>query len=73
MSADLRYREIKTKLTAKSSQALGILTARTGLSETDIVNRALQIYAYVEAEQAAGRQILSHDAEKGATDVLRWF
>ena len=66
------YREIKTKLTAKSSKALGALTARTGLSEVDIVNRALQIYAYIEEEQAAGRQILSHD-EKGSTDVLRWF
>jgi hypothetical protein len=68
---DLRYREIKAKLTAKSSQALGELSARTGLSEVDIVNRALQIYAYIEAEQANGLTILAHDPE-GETHVLRW-
>ncbi|KAB8186904.1 hypothetical protein FH608_046285 [Nonomuraea phyllanthi] len=73
MPDDLRYREIKTKLTARSSRALGELAARTNLSEVDIVNRALQIYAYVEAEQAAGRQILTHDEREGETHVLRWF
>ena len=72
MADDLRQREIKTKLTAKSSQALGTLTAQTGLSEVDIVNRALQIYARMEAEQAVGRLILTHDPE-GETHVLRWF
>lgn len=72
MSDAPRYREIKTKLTSKSSQALGELTARTGLSEVDVVNRALQIYAYIEAEQAAGLKILAHDPG-GETHVLRWF
>jgi hypothetical protein len=67
---DQRYREIKTKLTAASSQALGELTARNGDSETDTVNRALQIYAYIEAERAAGRQILIED--QGELNVLRY-
>ena len=72
MADDLRQREIRARLIPKSAQALGELTARTGLSEVDIVNRALQIYAEFEAEQAEGKQILIHDP-KGETHVLRWF
>lgn len=64
------YREIKTKLIPKASQALGELTARTGLSETDIVNRALQIYASIDAEQADGAEIILR--KEGTAHVLTW-
>lgn len=71
MADNLRHREVKAKLVPSASQALGELAARTGLSETDVINRALQVYTRVEAEQAADRQILSHDPE-GETHVLTW-
>ncbi|MEU4578966.1 hypothetical protein [Nonomuraea sp. NPDC023979] len=64
------YREITTRLTARSTQALGELTARTGLNETDIVNRALQMYASIAAKQASGAQIL--EVKGGAAHALTW-
>ncbi|MER7361895.1 hypothetical protein [Nonomuraea wenchangensis] len=66
----LTYREIKTRLRPKSSQALGELTARTGLSEADVVNRAIQIYALLTAEQADGAHIIVH--KEGEAHVLTW-
>jgi hypothetical protein len=39
---------ITVNLTPRSRQALAEATARTGDSKTDTVNRALQIYNYLE-------------------------
>lgn len=64
---------VSVRLIPKSMRALEALAERNGLSKTDVINRALQIYDYIDAEQGRGRQILSHDSEKGETHVLRWF
>ncbi|MFI7644089.1 hypothetical protein [Nonomuraea sp. NPDC049400] len=72
MADDRRHREITVKLIPKATRALGELSARTELSETDLVNRALQLYAALDAWQASGRQILTHDPEIGETHVYRW-
>lgn len=69
--ADDRYREIIVKLTPRSTQALGALAARHGLSEIDVVNRALQIYFDLDSRKAAGEMILAHEPG-GDTHVLEW-
>lgn len=41
-------RQIKVNLIEAASDALDRVSRATGNSETDVVNRALQVYAYVE-------------------------
>jgi hypothetical protein len=51
-------RAIRAILTAKSEFALRRLANRLGLGETDLVNRAIQVYDLLEAEKAAGVKIV---------------
>ncbi|GHA62243.1 hypothetical protein GCM10010372_72520 [Streptomyces tauricus] len=44
-------------------QAVAELTEATGLSKADVINRAVQIYAYLEAQRAQGREILLRDPQ----------
>ncbi|MGI5402247.1 hypothetical protein ACQEVG_22945 [Streptomyces sp. CA-135486] len=39
-------------------KAIAELTERSGLSKTDVINRAVQIYAYLEAQKDEGRDLL---------------
>lgn len=41
-------RQVKVNLIEAASDALDRVRRATGHSETDVVNRALQVYAYVE-------------------------
>jgi predicted transcriptional regulator len=64
---------VSVRLTPKSIRCLDALAQRNGMTKTDVINRALQIYDYIDAEQAEGRQILCRDEAKGEAYVLRWF
>jgi hypothetical protein len=48
---------ITVALIAEAAEAMSKLQARTGLKKVDIVNRALAIYEFVDAELRAGNQI----------------
>jgi hypothetical protein len=50
---------INVALIARSVAALDQLTAR-GLSVTDVTNRAIQLYAFVEEQRAAGAVLKLH-------------
>jgi hypothetical protein len=54
-----------------SSEALGKATA-TGVSKTDVVNRAIQLYAFVTEQQAAGSDLLLRTPE-GEVERVRLF
>ncbi|MBD0707111.1 MULTISPECIES: hypothetical protein [unclassified Streptomyces] len=41
-----------------SVQSIQALTELSGLSKTDVINRAVQIYAFLAGEMADGRQVL---------------
>lgn len=41
-----------------AQQALRGLVARTGLSKTDVINRSLQVYGYLEDRKAEGYEVL---------------
>lgn len=46
--------------------------ARTGLTRTDVINRALQAYAWMERETASGGEILIRSKD-GVTERLVQF
>lgn len=43
--------------------AVAELTEATGLSKADVINRAVQIYAFLEAQRAQGREVLLQDPQ----------
>lgn len=42
----------------KTSAALDDLAAKTGLSQTDVANRAIQLYAWWQEQRDAGHEVL---------------
>ncbi|WP_460111579.1 hypothetical protein [Streptomyces sp. YKOK-J1] len=54
-------------LIATAVQAVGTLMRITGLSKTDVINRAVQIYAFLAQQMADGKEILLRD-EEGNTE-----
>ena len=47
------------------------LQDRTGLSKTDIVNRAISLYDFVNTQLGEGRDLLIRDNEAKETQVIR--
>ena len=48
---------ITVGLTTKANAAVNWLAERTGMSKTDVVNRAVQLYQFVEQQEADGAQL----------------
>jgi predicted transcriptional regulator len=51
-------RRITIALIPKAQEALDRTAERTGLSKTDIMNRAIQAYAFLDEQVVAGAKIL---------------
>ena len=49
---------ITVPLVAKAASDLQRTVAETGLSETDVVNRALSAYEFIDSEMRAGARII---------------
>jgi len=49
---------ITISLVAKAATDLKITHERTGLSKTDIVNRAISLYEFIDAELGAGAELI---------------
>ena len=43
-------------------EAVAALTASTGLSKADVINRAVQIYAFLERQQDQGAELVLRKA-----------
>ncbi len=54
---------VTVALLPKVSAELALLQERTGLSKTDLVNRAITLYEFTEAQLAAGREVLIRDTD----------
>lgn len=67
----LPIERITMALIAQVSEDLKILQARTGLSKTDVVNRAITLYEFIDAQLRAGKDILVRDQESGETLTIR--
>lgn len=62
---------ITTALIPKSSEALQRSQDRTGLTKTDIVNRAITLFDYIDAQLGSGKELLLRDGDTGEVQVIR--
>jgi len=62
---------ITVALIPKAGEDLQRLQDRTALSKTDIANRAITLYEFIDAQLRADRDVLIKDNETGETQVLR--
>jgi len=54
---------VNVALIIESAEAMEKLRKRTGLKKVDIVNRALQLYEFIDAEIRAGKKLVVRDSE----------
>lgn len=64
---------ITVALIAKAGADLQRLQDRTGLSKTDLVNRAITLYEFIDAQQGAGRDVLIKDNQTGEVKSLMFL
>jgi len=62
---------ITVALIPKAGSDLQALQERTSLSRTDITNRAITLYEFIDAQIRAGRELLIRDSRTGETQLLR--
>lgn len=63
---------VNVALIAEAAEALDKLQSRTGAKKVDLVNRALTIYEFIDAELRAGGKILIRDPE-GNDQLVKIF
>jgi hypothetical protein len=61
---------ITVTLIPRAGEDLQRLQDQTNLSKTDIVNRAIALYQFIEAQRSAGRDVLIRDKNTGETQVI---
>jgi hypothetical protein len=67
---------ITVSLIPKAAADLAALQDRTGLSKTDLVNRAITLYEFIEAQTSprngrAGNDLLVRDPRTGDVQLVR--
>ena len=64
---------ITVALIPKAADDLQRLQERTGLSKTDLVNRAISLYEFIDAQLREGREILIRDPDKAEINRVHLF
>ncbi len=64
-------RRTSVVLIPRAQEALDLTAERMGLSKTDVMNRALQAYAFLEEQMATGATILVR--RDGSTEEVRFL
>jgi hypothetical protein len=54
---------VNVALVAEAAEALDKLQSRTRMKKVDVVNRAVRLYEFIDAEIRAGNQLLIRDEE----------
>jgi len=62
---------ITIALIPKAVEDLQRLQDRTGLSKTDITNRAITLYEFIDAQLRSGWDLLIRDKATGETQIVR--
>jgi hypothetical protein len=62
---------ITVGLIPKAAEDLRRTQARTGLSKTDVVNRALSLYEFLNERLASGHELLVRRGDTGALELIR--
>lgn len=61
---------ITVALVPKVAEELKRLQGRTNLSKTDLANRAITLYDFIDTQVSAGREVLIRDPGSGETQAL---
>jgi hypothetical protein len=61
---------ITVSLIARVEEDLRRLQERTNLSKTDVVNRAITIYEFLDAQLRAGNDVIVRDNKTGESQVV---
>jgi hypothetical protein len=64
---------ITVALISRAAADLERLQARAGLSKTDIVNRAITLYEFIDEQMDAGRDVLLRDRKTQEIQLVRFF
>jgi hypothetical protein len=64
---------VTVNLSARAARALELIIKLTGDSKTDAINRALQVYAYVEETTAGGGSLYIQDGKDTALQRIKIF
>lgn len=64
---------VTVALVPKAADDLRQAVERTGLSKTDIVNRAVSLYEYLDARLGRGDELLVRDPKSGQLEQIRFF
>jgi len=70
-STETATTRITVALIPQAATHMQQLQDRTGLSKTDLVNRAVTLYEFVDAQLRAGRDLLVRDGKTGETQAVR--
>lgn len=64
---------ITVALIPKAAADLQRLQERSGLSKTDLTNRAISLYEFIDAQLREGREVLIRDPAKKETQIVHLF
>ncbi len=72
-SADRAGERITVALIPKVAEDLQRLQGMTGLSKTDIVNRAISLYEFFQSQKDADSDFIVKDRKSGETQLVRFL
>src|ERR1700753_614867 len=64
---------ITVSLVMTAEIGLRKLQERTNMSKTDLTNRAITSYEFIDAQQQAGRELIIRDRRTGESQVVRFL
>jgi hypothetical protein len=64
---------ITVALMRQAAAGLQQLQHRTDLSKTDIANRAITLYEFIDSQLRAGREVIIRDNQTGEMQVVRFL
>lgn len=67
----VEFHKVTVNLIPKAWDAANTTAARLGMSRTDVINRALQAYAFLEEAVAEGAQIVV--TRKSGSEVVKFL
>ncbi len=65
--------KVTVNLTKRSVEALDALVESTGETKTDAINKALQVYAFIQQQLDSGGALYVKDADSDQAERLRIF
>lgn len=71
MNPPVSAERITVGLLPRVAGQLNALNAETGMSKTDLVNRAITLYDFINAQLEKGNHVLVRDNETGELERIR--